>query len=91
MRQQQLLQVQSCVVKVAERMGGYLCGAATTLMVALGDSLGLFRYMAGMPPATSSDIADGTNLHERWVREMLYQLVRPEPYLFTAVLYQAHA
>jgi hypothetical protein len=64
------------LVQVAERMVENLRGAATVLMVGLADSLGLFRYMTGTPPATSSEIAAGMNLHERWVRELLYQLVR---------------
>lgn len=64
--------MQLVLVQVADRMGGYLCGAATTLMVGARDSLGLFHYMSGKPP---KEIAYGTNLHEKYVREMLYQLV----------------
>ena len=66
-------------------MGGYLCGASTTLMVALGDSLGLFRYMSGKSPASSKEIASGTGLHERYVREMLYQLVCTSLHLLLAI------
>lgn len=62
-------------LQVAELMAGYLGGAASALMVALGDSVGLFQYMAGNPPSTSAEIASGANLNERFVREMLFQLV----------------
>ena len=66
-------------MQVAERMAQNLCGAATVLMVGLADSLGIFKHMAGKPPASSAAIAAATALHERWVRELLYQLVRPAP------------
>ena len=63
-------------MQVAERMGQNMSGAVTVLMVGLADSLGIFKHMAGKPPATSTAIATATGLHERWVRELLYQLVR---------------
>jgi hypothetical protein len=62
-------------LQVAERMGGVMLGAVTALMVSLCDALGVFKSMAGEAPATAAEIAARTGLHERWVREMLYQLV----------------
>eukprot|EP00892_Ulva_mutabilis_P011495 jgi/Ulvmu1/8718/UM047_0058.1 len=60
--------------EVAGRMAGNLCGAATVLMAGLADSLGIFKYMAGRAAETPAEVAAGTGLHERWVRELLYQL-----------------
>jgi hypothetical protein len=62
-------------LQVAERMGGVMRGAASALMVTLCDALGVFKSMAGEAPATAAEIAAHTGLHERWVQEMLYQLV----------------
>jgi SAM-dependent methyltransferase len=48
-------------------------GAITTIMVHLGDRLGLYRAMAEAgEPVTSTDLAVSTGLHERWVREWLH-------------------
>eukprot|EP00892_Ulva_mutabilis_P011496 jgi/Ulvmu1/8719/UM047_0060.1 len=60
--------------EVAGRMAGLMCGASTVLMVGLADSLGVFKHMAGRAPETTKEVAAGTGLHERWVRELLYQL-----------------
>jgi hypothetical protein len=69
---------------MAERLTGYLAGAATVNMVVLADSLrdvslnkvSLFEYMAEQPAQTPHQIADGMGLSERWIREVLNQLVR---------------
>lgn len=57
---------------VAERTVGYLSGAAVSAMVHLGDQLGLYRTLAEVGPATSSQLAATAGLHERWVREWLH-------------------
>jgi SAM-dependent methyltransferase/DNA-binding transcriptional ArsR family regulator len=45
--------------------------AATIVMAALGDRLGLFRQLAQAGPATSGELASRTGLSERYVREWL--------------------
>jgi hypothetical protein len=57
-------------------MLGYMAGAATVNIIVLAERLGLFKHMAGRPAATTQDIADGLGLSERWIREILHQLVR---------------
>ncbi len=48
-------------------------GAVTAGMIHLGDQLGLYRALADAPgPLTSAELAEVTGLHERWVREWLY-------------------
>ncbi|MEE2665392.1 MAG: methyltransferase domain-containing protein [Myxococcota bacterium] len=50
-----------------------LGGAMTSAMIYLGDQLGLYRALAGGEPVTSTELAERTGLHERWLREWLYQ------------------
>ncbi|HJQ48395.1 MAG TPA: class I SAM-dependent methyltransferase [Amycolatopsis sp.] len=45
--------------------------AATTVLAAFGDRLGLFKDLAAHGPATSARLAARTGLHERYVREWL--------------------
>jgi SAM-dependent methyltransferase len=45
--------------------------AATVVMAALGDRLGLFKSLGGDGPATSAGLAARTGLDERYVREWL--------------------
>jgi SAM-dependent methyltransferase len=45
--------------------------AATVVMAALGDRLGLFKQLAQAGPATSGELASRTGLSERYVREWL--------------------
>lgn len=48
-------------------------GAVTSAMIHLGDRLGLYRALAeAAAPITSSELADGLGLDERWVREWAY-------------------
>jgi 2-polyprenyl-3-methyl-5-hydroxy-6-metoxy-1,4-benzoquinol methylase len=54
-----------------ERLFGYMQGAVVSSLVYLGDQLGLYRAMQDAGPMTSSELAERTGLHERWVREWL--------------------
>ena len=47
-------------------------GAFTAGMVHLGDRMGLYTAMVEAGPTTSAGLAERTGLHERWVREWLY-------------------
>ena len=49
----------------------YKQGEVVSLMVHLGDRLGLYEAMAGGEELTSEELADRTGLAERWVREWL--------------------
>src|SRR6516162_9468842 len=55
----------------AERMLRTMNEGALALMVSVGHRTGLFDVMAGMPAATSSEIASKAELDERYVREWL--------------------
>jgi SAM-dependent methyltransferase len=55
----------------AERMLRTMNEAALALMVSVGHRTGLFDVMAGMPAATSDEIASTAELDERYVREWL--------------------
>jgi 2-polyprenyl-3-methyl-5-hydroxy-6-metoxy-1,4-benzoquinol methylase len=52
---------------------GALGGAMTSSMIYLGDRLGLYRALAEAGAVTSQELAERTGLHERWLREWLYQ------------------
>jgi hypothetical protein len=60
----------------AGRMVGVLNDAFLALSVSVGHQTGLFDAMAGLPPSTSSAIAEAAGLDERYVRELL---PRPRP------------
>jgi 2-polyprenyl-3-methyl-5-hydroxy-6-metoxy-1,4-benzoquinol methylase len=51
---------------------GYMNGAVTAALIYLGDALGLYRSLAVGGPATAEQLAERSGLHERWVREWLY-------------------
>ena len=55
----------------AERMLRTMNEAALALMVSVGHRTALFDAMAGMPAATSAEIAAAAGLDERYVREWL--------------------
>lgn len=55
----------------ALRVWGYKQGELVSLMVHLGDELGLYRAMAGAGPLTAEDLATRTSLDSRWVLEWL--------------------
>ncbi|ORW41818.1 methyltransferase [Mycobacterium paraense] len=46
-------------------------GASLTLLLSIGHQTGLLDTMAGLPPATSAQIAEAAGLDERYVREWL--------------------
>lgn len=53
------------------RMLSYLNNGALTLLISMGDKLGLFEAMARLPAVTSLELAQSAELHERYVREWL--------------------
>ena len=55
----------------AGQMVGTLNAAMFTLLISVGNRLGIFDRLAGMPPATSGEIAAATGLNERYIREWL--------------------
>ena len=59
--------------KTAEQVFGYLGGALVSAMIYLGERMGLYQALRGTGPITSEELARKTGLHERWVREWLYQ------------------
>lgn len=59
----------------AARMVEVIDGAAATLLVSIGHQTGLFDTLAGLPPATSADLAEAAGLDERYVREWLGGMV----------------
>ncbi|MCP3856332.1 MAG: methyltransferase domain-containing protein [Actinomycetia bacterium] len=50
----------------------YKMGEQVSLMVHLGDQLGLYGAMRGQGPMSSDELAVNTGLHERLLREWLY-------------------
>src|SRR5438445_3082601 len=59
------------VDQFALRVWQYKQGEVVSLMVHLGDRLGLYRAMDGAGWLTPDELADRTGLQERWVREWL--------------------
>ncbi|MCV7168338.1 class I SAM-dependent methyltransferase [Mycobacterium manitobense] len=55
----------------AARMAGAIDAASLALLLSIGHQTRLFDTMAGLPPATSAQIADAAGLDERYVREWL--------------------
>jgi hypothetical protein len=55
----------------ALQVWSYKQGEVVSLMVHLGDRLGLYRAMAGQGPLTAAGLAARTDLHERWLLEWL--------------------
>jgi SAM-dependent methyltransferase len=55
----------------AFRVWNYKQGEMVSLMIHLGDRLGLYRTMAGAGPLTVDDLAASTGLHPRWLLEWL--------------------
>jgi SAM-dependent methyltransferase len=55
----------------ALRVWSYKQGEAVSLLIHLGDRLGLYRALAGAGPTTASGLAERTGLHPRWLLEWL--------------------
>jgi 2-polyprenyl-3-methyl-5-hydroxy-6-metoxy-1,4-benzoquinol methylase len=55
----------------ALRVWGYKQGEVVSLMIHLGDRLGLYRAMTGAGPVTAADLAAATGMQERWLLEWL--------------------
>jgi 2-polyprenyl-3-methyl-5-hydroxy-6-metoxy-1,4-benzoquinol methylase len=55
----------------ALRVWQYKQGEVVSLMIHLGDRLGLYRALDGAGPLTPAEVAGRTGLQERWVREWL--------------------
>ena len=53
------------------KVWGYKQGEMVSVLIHLGDRLGLYRALDGAGRVTSDDLAISTGLHERWVREWL--------------------
>ncbi|MFD1212890.1 class I SAM-dependent methyltransferase [Arthrobacter sp. GCM10027362] len=80
----------------AGRFVGILNEAALAVMTSIGHQTGLFEAMAGLPAATSEQIADAAGLDERYVREWLgsmtaARVVDYDPAARTYRLPRAHA
>jgi SAM-dependent methyltransferase len=59
------------VAAFAFKVWGFKQGELVSLMIHLGDRLGLYRALDGAGPVTSAWLAEKTELHERWLREWL--------------------
>src|SRR5258708_7438930 len=57
--------------RFALKVWQYKQGEAVSLMVHLGDRLGLYRAMEGGGALTSAELAERTGMQERWLREWL--------------------
>src|SRR5579875_3180789 len=55
----------------AFRVWSYKQGEMVSLMIHLGDRLGLYRAMAGAGRLTADHLAERTGLHARWLLEWL--------------------
>jgi 2-polyprenyl-3-methyl-5-hydroxy-6-metoxy-1,4-benzoquinol methylase len=55
----------------SERMTAALDSASLAILISMGHQTGLLDTMAGLPPATSTQIAEAAGLNERYVREWL--------------------
>jgi 2-polyprenyl-3-methyl-5-hydroxy-6-metoxy-1,4-benzoquinol methylase len=59
------------VARFAFRVWSYKQGEAVSLLVHLGDRLGLYRALDGAGKVTAEELAARTGLHPRWLREWL--------------------
>ena len=53
------------------RLMRYKSGELVSLMIHIGDELGLYDAMAGMETVNASELAERTGLNERWLKEWL--------------------
>ncbi len=56
----------------AFQVWNYKQGEMVSMMIHLGDRLGLYRAMHGKAPLSSIELAEDTGLQERWLREWLF-------------------
>ena len=66
------------VGELAFRVVGDMGGAFTMALGYIGDRLGLFKALAGAGPLTTEQLADKTDLNERYVREWARAMVAAE-------------
>lgn len=59
------------VSRFALRVWGYKLGEMVSLLVHLGDRLGLYRALEGTGSVTADELSERTGLHPRWLREWL--------------------
>jgi hypothetical protein len=59
------------VAKFAFRVWSYKQGEMVSLLIHLGDRLGLYRALDGAGEITADELAAQTGLHPRWLREWL--------------------
>ena len=59
----------------AETIAATVNSGAVAVMLSIGHRTGLFDTMAGIPPASSTRIAEHAELAERYVREWLAAMV----------------
>ena len=59
------------VARFAYRVWSYKQGEMVSLLIHLGDRLGLFRALDGIGAVTAEELADQTGWHARWLREWL--------------------
>ncbi|HEU5391350.1 MAG TPA: hypothetical protein VFV73_36150 [Streptosporangiaceae bacterium] len=57
------------LAEMALRVWGYKQGEVVSLMIYLGDRLGIYRALAGAGPVTAGALAARTGLHPRWLLE----------------------
>lgn len=57
--------------KMAERTLGYMTGEMVSMMIYLGDKMGLYQALNELTSATPGDLAKETGLKERWLAEWL--------------------
>ena len=62
---------EDAVLATALTVWSYKQGEVVSLMIHLGDRLGLYRSMDGAGPLTAAELADRTSLKERWLLEWL--------------------
>ena len=55
----------------AFRVWNYKQGELVSVLIHLGDRLGLYRALDGRGPTTAGELADATGLHPRWLLEWL--------------------
>jgi hypothetical protein len=60
-----------------QKLFGMLGGAMTSSLIALGDTLGIYKTMKQLGRLSSAELAEACNLSERFVREWLHQQVDP--------------